>query len=121
MDKYVSTRTYRAQYAMVDRKDIKCHHLPSDFLTQIHFYNNILPTYEHSWTAILRYCHFLQWICRLQYSSINLDRKNNKFKEYRESRGAMKTILRKTEVITPLKSIFRIYNPDQNNVERLDE
>lgn len=95
MDQSLPARDDRAQYAVADRIHFQRYHLPGHLLTQVHHHHHLLPTHERRWAAVLGNSHRLQWICRLQYCYFYLDRKNNKFKEYRESRGAMKMVLRK--------------------------
>lgn len=41
-------------------------------------------------------------------------RKDNKFRQYKTSRGGLKIILKKSDNMVPLKSIFRIFNPEQS-------
>jgi hypothetical protein len=47
-------------------------------------------------------------------------RKDFKFKEYQHSRGGLKITLKKVQEMTPLKSVFRIFNPDETYDEMLE-
>lgn len=50
-----------------------------------------------------------------------LARKDNKYRQYKTSRGGLKIILKKYDEMVPLKSIFRIFNPQTSSSELLNQ
>lgn len=48
-------------------------------------------------------------------NNIMVIRKDHKFKEYLESRGKLKIELTKTYEPTPVKTLFRTFNPEKTN------
>jgi hypothetical protein len=90
-------------------RNIRTGHLPAEGLLSHHL---LVLTHDPGQDRI-HACPFCQRKHPQSYYLQYVVRKDYKFREYQHSRGGLKITLKKGAEMTPLKSVFRIFNPDE--------